>query len=272
MKNPISRARRYAKSLRVLEKRSAYDALVDLCQRYEGLAASNSLARYERKVFSQNGEDGVIAELFARVGVTDRRFVEFGAGDGTENNCAFLADVMGWTGIFAEADEASAAGLAVKYQYCDGVETRRQLVTPETVDALVSDGRGPSNELDVLSIDVDSIDYHLWKNVVSIRPRVVIVEYNPTLPKGERLTLPLGATPVLGEYYFGASLSALIALGQEKGYAFVYSELSGTNAFFVRDDLVDLLGSPEPVLRSFNRHLHGAGGVVAPTNRKWDVV
>jgi hypothetical protein len=268
----MGRARRYAKSLRNLEKRSAYDALVDLCQRYEGLAASNSLARYERKVFSQNGEDGVIAELFSRVGVTDRRFVEFGAGDGTENNCAFLADVMGWTGIFAEADEASAAGLAHKYQYCDGIETRRQSVTPESVDALVCDGRGPSDELDLLSIDVDSIDYHLWKSVVSVRPRIVIIEYNPTLPNDARVTLPLGATPALREYYFGASLSALIALGREKGYAFVYCDLSGTNAFFVRDDLVELLGRPEPVLRGFNRHLHGAAGAVAPTNRKWDVV
>jgi hypothetical protein len=272
VKNPIRRVQGYAKSLRNLEKRSAYDALADLCERYEGLAATNSLARYERKVFSQNGEDGVIAEVFARIGVTDRRFVEFGAGDGTENNCAFLADVMGWTGIFAEADEARAAALAHKYQYSDGIETRRQLLTPESVDALVSDGKGPSDELDILSIDVDSIDYHLWKNVVSVRPRVVIIEYNPTLPGGARVTLPLGATPELGEYYFGASLSALIALGQEKGYAFVYCELSGTNAFFVRDDLVDLLGSPEPVLRSFNRHLQGAAGAHAPTHRQWDVV
>ena len=198
----ISRARRHAKGLRNLEKRSAYDALVEMCQRYEGLAARDSLAPYERKVFSQNGEDGVISELFSRIGVTDRRFVEFGAGDGTENNCAFLADVLGWSGIFAEADDANAMGLALKYQYCDAVETRQQVVTPDGVDALVTHGLGPSGELDLLSIDVDSIDYHLWKNVVNTKPRVVIIEYNSALPHDARLTLPLGATPARDEHYF----------------------------------------------------------------------
>ena len=56
------------------------------------------------------------------------------------------------------------------------------------------------------------------------------------------------------------------------GYEFVYCELSGTNAFFVRNDLICLLGNLQPVMRSFNHHLLGGAGVTPPTNRQWDVV
>ena len=61
-----------------------------------------NLAAAERKVHSQNGEDGVIAALFAALGTTNRHFVEFGVEDGTECNCAKLLD-EGWTGLMMAA-------------------------------------------------------------------------------------------------------------------------------------------------------------------------
>ena len=36
---------------------------------------SRRLAMYEAQVFSQSGEDGILAEIFGRVGTTERRFV-----------------------------------------------------------------------------------------------------------------------------------------------------------------------------------------------------
>ena len=51
----------------------------DLRARYSG---DKRLEPVGYKVFSQGDEDGVIAEIFRRIGTTDRRFVEFGCGDG----------------------------------------------------------------------------------------------------------------------------------------------------------------------------------------------
>ena len=39
-------------------------------------------------MFSQGDEDGIIHEIFNRIGTANRRFLEIGAGDGLENNTA----------------------------------------------------------------------------------------------------------------------------------------------------------------------------------------
>jgi hypothetical protein len=53
------------------------------------------LSRHEFQVCSQNGEDGLIAEIFKRVGTSNRYFVEFGASDGFENNSTLLVGRAG---------------------------------------------------------------------------------------------------------------------------------------------------------------------------------
>ena len=55
----------------------------------------DKLNSYELKVFSQNGEDGIIEEILSRIGVTIGYFVEFGAGNGLQNNTAYLL-TKGW--------------------------------------------------------------------------------------------------------------------------------------------------------------------------------
>lgn len=52
---------------------------------------ARSLIPFSGKVYSQNDEDGIIAEIFRRIGVSDRRcFIELGVGDGLENNTLAL--------------------------------------------------------------------------------------------------------------------------------------------------------------------------------------
>ncbi len=62
-----------------------------------------TLSRFELRVLSQNGEDGVLAEIFRRVGAPARYFVEFGIESGRQGNCVYLADLAEWTGLFIEA-------------------------------------------------------------------------------------------------------------------------------------------------------------------------
>src|SRR6185503_441869 len=53
-------------------------------------ADRRKLNHFEHQVFSQNGEDGILAEIFRRIDVKDRFFVEFGVENGMENNTTFL--------------------------------------------------------------------------------------------------------------------------------------------------------------------------------------
>jgi hypothetical protein len=180
------------------------------------------LERFERKVHSQNGEDGVLGAIFAAVGVTNRFFVEFGCGEATECNTAYLLE-QGWQGLLMDPAGTSRNPRAT---------VRREFVTAENIDSLLRK-YGVPEEFDLLSIDIDGNDYWVWR-AIAHRPRVVVIEYNAHVPPGERRAIAYD--PSFQWYwtdYFGASLRALKELGERKGYVLVYCESRGVNAFFV---------------------------------------
>ncbi len=226
--------------------RSLYLALSELDRRHRAIAATPSgeaagtLSPCELRVFSQNGEDGVIAEILTRIGVGEQRyFVEFGVESGREGNCVYLADVADWQGLFMDGDERFFADLQRKYRATERVRTTLAMVTPENVQELFAAAGVPS-EPAVVSIDVDGGDYWIWEAIEDHRPRLVIVEYNSTLDPRRRLVQPADHRDGWdGSDYFGASLGAMCALGERKGYRLVHAELSGVNAFFVREDLAE---------------------------------
>jgi hypothetical protein len=198
----------------------------------------DDLGRYEWRSSSQNGEDGVIAELMRRCGTGSRFFVEIGAGDGQEANCVALADREGWAGVFVEADQALYSRLERKYADVPRVRTVRLAVSPGNVNDLSADA-GVPREVGVLSIDIDGADYWVWEALTRFEPRIVVVEYNAALPADRRVVQPLDAAMEKwdGTDYFGASIGALRALAWRKGYVLAHTDRTGCNAFFVRSDL-----------------------------------
>jgi hypothetical protein len=232
--------------------RAVYLALAQLRERHaliapeaEEVLAHTALTPFELRVFSQNGEDGVLAEILRRVGAPARHFVEFGVESGREGNCVYLADVAGWEGLFMEAGEEMFRRLEDKYAAQDGVQTIRARVTARNVEALFAQG-GVPEEPDVVSIDVDGQDYWIWEAVERYRPRVMIVEYNSAIDPRRRLVQPDEPDRSWdGTDRYGASLAALESLADRKGYRLVHTDLSAVNAFFVRADLVGH-AFPEP--------------------------
>ena len=238
--------------------RSTLLAVAELARRYGGDApvagAHHGLGPFELRAFSQNGEDGVIAEILRRCeALEDGYFVEFGAQQGVENNCAALADLLGWRGLFIEGGERDHAVLERKYRPNDRVATRWALVTPDNVETLFADA-GVPGEFDLLSIDVDGEDYWIWEAIEAHRPRVVVIEYNSGLEPGRRLVQPRGTGPWSGTSFVGASLAALESLGERKGYRLVHTDLTGNNACFVRTDVPGDFPAPERVLRRGPNH------------------
>jgi hypothetical protein len=236
--------------------RDALLAVSELARRYGGdrpaVAESSPLTPFELRAFSQNGEDGILAELLFRTGQGGSFFIEFGAGDGHENNCVFLADVMGWSGLFIEADSNRSKRLIEKYEGTR-VVARRATVSPESIDSLLA-GAGIPDEPDILSIDVDGPDYAIWQGLSTYRPRIVVVEYDGSLGHEQAMVTPSGA-----------SIAALRELGGRKGYKLVHTELTGNNAFFVRSDQPGTFPADNDVpLRSPNHYLAGEGSIPRP--------
>lgn len=191
----------------------------------------------EAKRFSQFGEDGILEALFERIGTGSRRFVELGAGDGHENTTRNLVEA-GWSGVWVEADRPSADEAARVVGERD-VTIACVTVTPDAAPGIL-DRAGAAADLDLLAIDLDGIDYYVWRSLArSYRPRVVVVEYNAAATPGTSWVQRYRPGRFWdGSRRFGASLDALDELAGSLGYSLVGCESHGANAFFVRDDVI----------------------------------
>lgn len=195
------------------------------------------LFRDRSQVCSQNDEDGIIREIFRRIGTTNRVFVEIGVGDGTECNTAFLL-TNGWTGFWIDGQGSFLPTLERLRLPSGTMEHKVAYVTRENVSKVFQELDVPEQP-DILSIDVDANTYHVWAGLAAYRPRVVIVEYNSVVPADVHWTKRYAPEATWdGSQNFGASLKAFEDLGRTLGYALVGCDFFGINAFFVRNDLV----------------------------------
>jgi hypothetical protein len=206
------------------------------------------LMNFEETIFSQNGEDGVIKEIFRRIGTTDKFFVEFGVQDGSQCNTRHLLENEGWSGIWLEGSAELAERARQRFIRLP-VEAQHRFLTAENIIPVFEEA-GIHREFDLLSIDVDGNDYWLWKVLGSrYSPRAIVVEYNSTFGYRQPWIMPYDATfRHDSTAYGGANLEAFNRLGKELGYCLVGCERVGVNAFFVRSDLVDgkFLGVDRP--------------------------
>lgn len=198
------------------------------------------LNKFEYQVYSQGGEDGIIAEIFKRIGVTNKVFVEFGVGNGLQNNTNHLL-VNGWRGFWLDGSAKYIQKIEKTHSF---LLQRKQLVLKHsfvTVDnvEMLFQGIGIPREFDLLSIDIDRNDYWIWKAIQHYRPRVAVIEYNALFRPGTQWVIPYHPEGVWDKTcQFGASLTSLELLGRSKGYKLVGCSFTGVNAFFVREDLV----------------------------------
>ena len=196
------------------------------------------LLRYQAQICSQNHEDGVIHEIFRRIGTTNQVFAEIGVGNGNENNTAFLLS-RGWTGFWVDGDRGFLDALRGRDDLQGGcLKHLVSFVTRENVADLFRQ-LGVPKEFDLLSLDVDQNTYYAWEGLLEYRPRVVVVEYNAAPPPDVDWKVRYDPHRKSdGTQNYGASLKAFELLGRRLGYSLVGCGFTGLNAFFVRDDVV----------------------------------
>jgi len=205
-----------------------------------------SLQESEKKVFSQHGEDGVIEKIFQMIPAPYHFVVEFGAHDGVKmSNSRNLIHHHNWNGFLIEADPQLYQQLESVYAQHPRVKILKSFVTVENINSLFQSAQVPK-DFELLSIDVDSIDYFLWEALTDFQPRLVIVECNPIISPDVSYVAPAEKARSLGgTQWEGASFKAFVDLGKKKGYELIYTELIGSNLFFVhRDWLKNLPYSP----------------------------
>jgi hypothetical protein len=199
-----------------------------------------AIAGYGYKVFSQSDEDGIINEIFKRIGYKSKIFVEFGVGDGLENNTASLL-YQSWTGLWIEGSVQFCT--QIKLAYKKALEKKQlvlvnDFVTPENIDQIISD-KIKVEEIDLLSVDIDGNDVHVFEQITCISPRVIVFEYNAKFGPSIDYCMRYDEDYVWQKSdRFSASLKHLEKLMMKRGYALVGCNLVGTNAFFVRSDLI----------------------------------
>ena len=188
---------------------------------------------FEKKKFSQNGEDGVIEYIFKNIGFSNKIFVEFGYHH-NQNNSKNLIINHNFKGLFIDSD----VPILYKNKTVDGIHYNQSWITKKNINDII--GNYYSGNIDFLSIDVDGVDLYLLNAITVIEPRVVCIEYCASI--GKDLSVTVQYKDDFDRHkenkwgmYCNASLKANINVMKKKGYKFV-GTVYGLNAFFVRND------------------------------------
>ena len=234
----------YAKLRRQTEHHSEAILLLlgkEMAWRVASLPANTDFRKVGFKVFSQFDEDGIIQYLISKLPIRCNTFIEFGVENYEESNTRFLLLNDHWQGMVFDARAADIRYIQedkIYWQY--DLQAKCTWITCENINPLLRDA-GFGEDVGLLSIDIDGNDYWIWEAIQSVRPLIVIVEYNSLL----------GLRPIAVPYkedfnrtashysnlYYGASLGALEYLAQKKGYLLLGSNVWGHNAFFIRSDI-----------------------------------
>jgi hypothetical protein len=207
-----------------------------------GAEPGGPLQQYEYSLLSQNGEDGILRYLFSQAGFESRWFVEFGFGAHQCNSLRLMLH-EGFDGLLMDgsAENCRFFNLAAARFRISGVKAVQDFLTRDQLDPLIS-SQGVPRAIDLLSLDVDGNDYWFWEALSCVSPRIVCIEYNAGLGPALSWTVPYDpdferfAKHPSG-FFHGASIKAMESLGRKKGYRLVGCDSTGTNAFFLRDDV-----------------------------------
>jgi hypothetical protein len=193
------------------------------------------LLDYKKDVYSQTGEDGIIEKILEVIGSNDKWAVEFGAWDGVISNTQYLIESKQYKAVLIEADKKRFLDLKRIIGQNDNIIPINQFVEfkkDNNLDHILSNTPIPL-DYDLLSIDIDGNDFHVWKATKKYSPKVVIIEFNPTIPT--HISFVQTADKSVNQ---GTSLLSLVQLGKEKGYELV--SVLWFNAVFVKKEYFHL--------------------------------
>lgn len=205
------------------------------------------LHQSEVKIFSQNGEDGIIDYIINRLGILIPNFIEIGVGDYRESNTRFIYCRYHPKGLIIDSENDLKKKVLMHLREKSSFFTlwKGELailnthVESENINLILAENC--KFEVDIFSLDIDSIDYWILSELKPNLSKIFVVEYNSVFGPDLEITIPNLKNFIRKEYHYsclcyGMSLKALIKLMDTKNYYFIGSNLLKNNAFFVSKD------------------------------------
>ena len=212
------------------------------------------------QTYSQTDEDGILEDIFGRIGDGQRTFAEMGCGDGRQNNTHLLL-LKGWRGMWIDGDAERIEFIAGQFPLATSrLSVMEAFVTRENVVELVTRGLSRMGAeigaLDLFSLDLDGNDLEILSALLQAgEPRVLCLEYNAKFRLPIEVAVSYDSAHVWAkDDYHGASLAAILSRISDR-YTLVCCNIAGVNAFFARNDLAGPLSPyPAEVLYQPPRH------------------
>lgn len=186
----------------------------------------NDLAKYEAKLFSQNGEDGITMEIINRLNIKNGFYVEFGSQNAAECNTRILREKYNWNGLLMDSFYENSY-----------INLKKEFITRENIVNLFEKYSVPKR-FNLLSIDIDFNDFYVLHQILQhYEMDIIILEYNAYFYPDEDAIIKYEKTGNWdGTNYFGASLLSYSKLLNKFGYSLIYTDKRGVNAFFVKNE------------------------------------
>lgn len=179
-----------------------------------------NLNNFEKKVYSQFNEDGIIEQIFNVIGITNKICVEFGVQTGAECCTRYLREKYNFNCILFDNNNQNPH-----------INLKRETITVDNVFDVFNKNNIPK-EFDLLVVDIDSYDFYVTHKILQkYNPRVLILETNPTFFKEDKVILL--NHPLNDGAYHGCSLTAWYN-SLNHIYDLVCHESNGINCFFIR--------------------------------------
>lgn len=204
-------------------------------------------------IFSQFEEDGLILMILAATGMGNKTFLEIGADDGINSNCANWYFHFGFYGLFIDMNpESIRRGEQFYRKHPAPWDFPPKFVcarvSRDNINELIKQA-GFSGEITLMSVDLDGIDYYIWEALNQVSPQIVIIEthnefglHDIVVPYEEHF-----AESPKNRLYHGASPVAMVKLAKHKGYRLVGANYYGFNFIFVKDGIAEDLIPEVPV-------------------------
>jgi len=190
-----------------------------------------SLEKYKKNIFSQNGEDGIIEEILNRLGEkSDKNSCEFGAWDGIHlSNCYNLILSKSFKGLFIEGDKKKFIDLKKNLETKNTILVNKY-VTFEGQNSLdrILEANNFNIDFDLLSIDIDGNDYHIFESLKKFKPKIIVIEFNPTIPNDVEFIQEKN-----DKINQGSSALSILKLAKKKNYSLICA--THCNLFFVEE-------------------------------------
>ncbi|KAJ3218293.1 hypothetical protein HK099_005110 [Clydaea vesicula] len=198
----------------------------DVVDAYSKLKFFYNIEKFEKKIYSQYGDDGAIEYIFSNLGTTNKFYVEFGTENAQECNTRALWEYYGWNGILMDGDGVSL----------DERKIYNHFITRENIVELFKKYNVPK-DLDLLSIDINYNDWFIFETILEAgyTPMLIIVEMNRNFNADQSFTVRYNKDYSLKccNYHFGFSILAGSRLANRFGYHLIYEEKQGVNSYYI---------------------------------------